>query len=62
MRLFFFYYLLFLFYDILKKKYMNIYFHTPYFIMFIIGLINASGLLMYDIIAYYINLMLVALL
>ena len=34
---------------------MNIYFHTPYFIMFIIGLINASGLLIYDIIAYYIN-------
>ena len=51
----FFYYLLFAIYDILKKKYMNIYFHTPYFIMFIIGLINSSVLLIYDIFAYYIN-------
>ena len=50
-----FYYLSFAIYDILKKKYMDIYFHTPYFIMFVIGLINYIGLLIYDIIAYYVN-------
>ena len=52
---YFFYYLLFAIYDILKKKYMNLYYHTPYFIMFVIGLINSIGLLIYDIIAYYVN-------
>ena len=42
-------------YDVLKKKYMNIYFYTPYFIMVMIGFINSFILLIYDIITYYSN-------
>ena len=42
-------------YDVLRKKYMNIFNHTPYFIMFIIGLINVSLLLIFDIFTYYFN-------
>ena len=42
-------------YDVLKKKYMNIYFYTPYFIMVMIGFINSIILLIYDIITYYSN-------
>ena len=42
-------------YDVLKKKYMNIYFYTPYFIMVTIGFINSFILLIYDIITYYSN-------
>ena len=52
---YFFYSLLFALYDVLKKKYMDIYFHAPYFIMLLIGLINTVVLLIYDIISYYVN-------
>ena len=50
-----FYAFSFSFYDILKKKYMNIYYHTPYFIMCIIGLVNVILLLVFELITYYSN-------
>ena len=50
-----FYYVLFTLYDVLKKKYMNIYFYTPYFVMLIIGSINSFILLIFDIFAYFFN-------
>ena len=34
---------------------MIIYFHTPYFLMFVIGLTDSIGLLIYDMIAYNVN-------
>ena len=43
----------FAFYDVLIKFYMNEYFKNPYFIMFYIGLIVTSFLLIYDTIAYF---------
>ena len=49
------YSILFSFYDILKKKYMNIYYSTPYSMMLIIGLINTTAIFLYDLIAYNIN-------
>ena len=52
---YFCYSVLFSIYDVLKKKYMNIFFDTPYFMMLIIGFINAIVLLIFDIIAYYTN-------
>ena len=55
----FFYYLcyaiLFCLYDVLKKKYMNLFYNTPYFMMLIIGSINTTLLIIYDVIAYYAN-------
>ena len=55
----FFYYFFFLFcfvfYDILKKKYMNMFFSTPYFMMFVIGCVNVIIILIYDIIAYLVD-------
>ena len=50
-----FYSILFSVYDVLKKKYMNIYYHTPYSMMLIIGSINSTILIIFDIIAYYSN-------
>ena len=50
-----FYSILFSVYDVLKKKYMNIYFYTPYSMMLIIGSINSTILIIFDIIAYYSN-------
>ena len=47
-----FYSLLFSFYDVLIKKYMNVYYSTPYFVMFIIGSVNATILLVFDVIAF----------
>ena len=52
---FLFYSALFCIYDILKKKHMNIYFSTPYFMMLIIGVVDTILLLIFDIIAYYAN-------
>ena len=34
---------------------MNIYYHTPYSMMLIIGSINSTILIIFDIIAYYSN-------
>ena len=42
-------------YDILTKKYMNDFYKTPYFIMFMIGIINTALLLIFDIFAYFLN-------
>ena len=42
-------------YDILTKKYMNDFYKTPYFIMFMIGIINTVLLLIFDIFAYFLN-------
>ena len=50
---FLFYSALFGIYDVLKKKYMNISFNTPYFIMLIIGIVNTIILLIFDVIAYF---------
>ena len=50
-----FYSILFSLYDVLKKKFMNILFYTPYFIMLMIGTINTTLLLIFDIIAYNTN-------
>jgi len=49
------YSILFSLYDILKKKYINLFFFTPYFIMLIIGLVNTTGIFLYDLIAYNTN-------
>ena len=39
----------FAFYDVLKKKYMNLTYNTPYFMMFVIGLVNTIFLSQYFI-------------
>ena len=52
---YFFYSFCFVFYDILKKKYMNMFFSTPYFMMFVIGCVNVVIILIYDIIAYLVD-------
>ena len=52
---YFFYALLFCLYDVLKKKYMNLYYNTPYFTMFMIGSINCTLLMIFDTIAYFAN-------
>jgi len=52
---YFFYSLLFSFYDVLIKKHMNIFYTTPYFIMFIIGSVNAIILLIFDLFAFNYN-------
>ncbi len=46
---------LFSLYDVMQKKYMNLYYSTPYVMMLIIGLINAILLFIIDLIIYYIN-------
>ena len=42
-------------YDVLIKNYMDEFYSNPYFMMFIIGLINVIFLLIYEIFAYYLN-------
>ena len=49
------YSLLFSLYDVLKRKYIDLYFSTPYIMMLIIGLINTIAIFLYDLIAYNIN-------
>ena len=55
----FLYYIIFTFdfslFNTLGKKYFNDYYNTPYFMLFIVGTINAFLLLLYDIFAYYFN-------
>ena len=50
-----FYTLFYSLYFVFGKKYLVEYFKTPYYMLFTIGLINSIGLLLYDIIAYFIN-------
>ena len=52
---YFFYSFFFVTYDILKKKYMNIFFNTPYFMMLVIGITNAILVLIYDLILYLVD-------
>ena len=42
-------------YDVLGKKYMNIFFTSPYFLMFAIGIINLSLLLIFDMFIYFLK-------
>ena len=50
-----FYSIFFCLKDILIKKYMNDFYNSPYFLMFIVGAINVIALLIYDLFAYYMN-------
>ena len=50
-----FYILLFILYDVLKKKYMNMFFNTPYFMMLVIGIFGCVFVLIYDFIAFLID-------
>jgi len=43
------------FYDILGKKYMNVFYKSPYFLYFAIGLINMTVLLIVDIFIYFLD-------
>ena len=52
---YFFYTLFYSLYCVFGKKYLVEYFKTPYYMLFMIGLINSIGLLLYDVIAYFIN-------
>ena len=42
-------------YDILGKKYMNVFYKSPYFLYFAIGLINMTVLLIADIFIYFLD-------
>ena len=42
-------------YDVLIKKYLNDFYSNPYFMMLIIGVINFTLLLIFDIFAYFFN-------
>ena len=42
-------------YDIFIKMYTNVFYETPYFIMFYVGIINTISLLIFDIIAYFVD-------
>ena len=50
-----FYIILFILYDVLKKKYMNMFFNTPYFMMLVIGIFGCVFVLIYDFIAFLID-------
>ncbi len=52
---YFFYSFSFVTYDILKKKYMNIFFNTPYFMMLVIGITDVVLVLIYDLIVYLVD-------
>ena len=52
---YFCYSLSFVLYDILKKKYMILFFNTPYFMMLVIGIVNVIFALIYDVIAYNVD-------
>lgn len=45
----------FAFYDVLIKRYMILYFKTPYYIMFLEGIINSFLLIIFDLVAYILN-------
>jgi len=42
-------------YDILGKKYMNIFYQNPYFLLFAIGIINMILLLIFDLFVYFLE-------
>ena len=50
-----FYILLFILYDVLKKKYMNLFFNTPYFMMVVIGIFGCIFVLVYDLVLFLID-------
>ena len=52
---YFFYSLCFVLYDILKKKYMSLFYNSPYFMMLVIGAVNIILVLIYDAFAYNLN-------
>ena len=52
---YFFYSLCFGSYDILGKRYMNTFFISPYYLMFMIGSINIILLIIYELFAYFLN-------
>ena len=45
--------LLYCLYDILRKKYFNLYYHSPYIIMLFIGFFGSIILIIYDMIMNY---------
>ena len=45
----------FVLYDILKKKYMNMFFNTPYFMMVVIGIAGSAFVLIYDLFAFIVD-------
>ena len=52
---YFVYTLFYSLYCVLGKLYFNKLMRSPYYMLFMIGLINSIGLLLYDIIAYFVN-------
>ena len=52
---FFVYTLLYGLFNISGKKYLDECFKTPYYMLFITGLFNSIGLILYDIITYFVN-------
>ena len=52
---YFIYTLFYSLYCVLGKLYFNKLMRSPYYMLFMIGLINSIGLLLYDIIAYFVN-------
>lgn len=42
-------------YDILGKKYMNVFYKSPYFLSLAIGLINITALLIFDLFIYFLH-------
>ena len=52
---FLFYSLFFGLFDVLGKRYMLKFYQSPYFLMFIIGIINATLFTIYDVFAYFFN-------
>ena len=43
-------------YDVLKKKYMLTFFSTPYFLMFVVGLIDMIVLIIFDLFVFFLDL------
>ena len=52
---YFFYSLFFVLYDVLKKKYMILFFNTPYFMMLVIGISCTTFVLIYDLFAFIVD-------
>ena len=52
---YFFYSLFFVLYDVLKKKYMIMFFNTPYFMMLVIGISCTTFVLIYDLFAFIVD-------
>ena len=42
-------------YDVFGKKYMNEFYQTPYFLMFVVGTINSFALLIFDLFIYFVD-------